>query len=180
MKKIILIILLAAIAAAAYFIFKNEALAPDGKQNPVQITSFEECAAKYPVMESYPRQCNTPDGKHFVENIGNANEVADLIVAESPRPNAIVKSPLTISGRARGTWYFEASFPVRIIDANGKQLAIAPAAAQGEWMTEEFVPFSVVLEFKTPQTATGTLILEKDNPSGLPENANQLEIPVKF
>jgi len=36
------------------------------------IYSFEECAAAgYPVMESYPRQCNTPDGKHFVEEIEN-------------------------------------------------------------------------------------------------------------
>jgi hypothetical protein len=34
------------------------------------IHSFEECAAAgNPVMESYPRQCNTPDGKHFVETV---------------------------------------------------------------------------------------------------------------
>jgi len=32
--------------------------------------NFEECAAAgNPVMESYPRQCRTPDGKHFVEEI---------------------------------------------------------------------------------------------------------------
>jgi len=34
------------------------------------IDSFEECvAAGNPVMESYPRQCRTLDGKHFVESI---------------------------------------------------------------------------------------------------------------
>jgi len=34
------------------------------------IESFEECvAAGNPVMESHPRQCRTPDGKHFVESI---------------------------------------------------------------------------------------------------------------
>lgn len=34
------------------------------------INSFEDCeAAGYPIMESYPRQCRTSDGKHFVENI---------------------------------------------------------------------------------------------------------------
>ena len=34
------------------------------------IDSFEECiAAGNPAMESYPRQCRTSDGKHFVENI---------------------------------------------------------------------------------------------------------------
>jgi hypothetical protein len=35
-----------------------------------QISSFDECAAAgYPVMESYPRQCRTPDGRHFTEEI---------------------------------------------------------------------------------------------------------------
>ncbi|MFH0929184.1 MAG: hypothetical protein V1818_02380 [Candidatus Aenigmatarchaeota archaeon] len=35
-----------------------------------QINSFEDCInAGYPALESYPRQCNTPDGKHFVEEI---------------------------------------------------------------------------------------------------------------
>lgn len=34
-----------------------------------EINSFEECAARYPVMESYPRQCLTPDGRHFVEDV---------------------------------------------------------------------------------------------------------------
>ncbi|MEK6963578.1 MAG: hypothetical protein AABX70_04070 [Nanoarchaeota archaeon] len=39
------------------------------EQIPKQvITTFEQCVrAGYPVMESYPRQCNTPEGKHFVE-----------------------------------------------------------------------------------------------------------------
>ena len=32
----------------------------------VGIDSFEECAKHFPVMESYPEQCNTPDGQHFV------------------------------------------------------------------------------------------------------------------
>lgn len=36
------------------------------------ITIFEECeSAGNPIMESYPRQCQTPDGKHFVEQINS-------------------------------------------------------------------------------------------------------------
>ena len=35
-----------------------------------EINSFEECvSAGNPVMESYPQQCRTADGKHFVEKI---------------------------------------------------------------------------------------------------------------
>ncbi len=35
-----------------------------------KITNFKECArAGYPVGESHPRQCWTPDDKHFIEEI---------------------------------------------------------------------------------------------------------------
>jgi hypothetical protein len=103
-----------------------------------------------------------------------------LIRVNTPSVNATVASPLIITGEARGNWYFEASFPVKLIDANGQELAVAPAQAQGDWMTTNFVPFKLTLNFATPTTPTGTLILEKDNPSGLPENAAEIRIPVRF
>jgi len=104
----------------------------------------------------------------------------DLIVVDTPLPYSSIQSPLVISGKARGNWYFEASFPVKLYDANKTLLAQAPAQAQGEWMTTSYVPFSITLTFATSTTPTGTLVLEKDNPSGLPEHDNQLEIPVTF
>lgn len=52
-----LIILIAAFFTARYFISKPE------------ITTFQECAdAGYPVMESFPEQCKTPDGKTFTND----------------------------------------------------------------------------------------------------------------
>jgi len=178
-KLLISIVAFFLIAGGSYFVWQN--IKTQNKPAAiVSINSFEECAAKYPVMESYPRQCSTPEGKHFTENIGNANELVDLIAVDSPRPNAAVKSPLAITGKARGTWYFEASFPIQIVDANNNVLGQIPAQAQGDWMTENFVPFAASLDFAAPTTATGSLILKKDNPSGLPENDKQLTIPVKF
>ena len=107
-------------------------------------------------------------------------EKPDLIKVDSPLPNQEISSPLSVTGQARGYWFFEASFPVRLLDGNGKEIAIKPAEAQDDWMTEEFVHFKAVLEFKMPSTDFGTLILEKDNPSGLPEKADELRIPVRF
>ncbi len=107
-------------------------------------------------------------------------DMSNLIKVYEPKPGQMVKSPLIVSGEARGTWYFEASFPVKILDANGVELGVVPAQAQGEWMTTEFVPFKAVLYFKKPETATGTLVLEKDNPSGLAENSAEIRIPVSF
>lgn len=178
-----LLVILAAGGVVYYYKFyQTTPLASNENQNVpvVTVTNFDECvAAENPVMESYPRQCRA-DGQTFTEYIGNELEKTDLIRIDSPRPNTIVKSPLEIIGEARGTWYFEASFPVKLLDANGAQLAIIPVQAQGEWMTENFVPYKATLEFIAPPTDSGTLVLEKDNPSGLPQNADSLIVPVKF
>ena len=118
-----------------------------------------------------------------VENTGNAVQKAGLIRVTSPRPNSTVESPLTITGQARGYWYFEASFPVVLVDWDGKIIAQGIAQAQGEWMTEDFVPFEATLTFTADPNAysnRGSLILQKDNPSGLPQNDDALEIPVLF
>ena len=145
------------------------------------IKDFQECVdAGHPVEETYPARCLTPDGKTFTQNIGNEMELADLIIINSPRPNAKIANPLNVSGKARGAWFFEASFPVRLMDKNGNELANGIATAQSDWMTEDFVEFLATLEFTTPPTTAGTLILQKDNPSGLSEHNNQLIVPVEF
>lgn len=179
-NKLIVVILAAAAAIIGYVLLagKNR---PENPPTNGTAGSFEECAAKgFPIEESYPRKCKTPDGETFTENIGNSLAKMDFIRVDNPKPNTVVKSPLEITGKARGTWYFEASFPVRIVDADNNELGISHAEAQGEWMTENFVPFKATLEFSEPQTDTGTLILEKDNPSGLSENADQLAFPIRF
>lgn len=53
------------------------------------ISSFEECkAAGYPIMESYPEQCATPDGKHFTRDISDerAEDVDDDTEESTPVP----------------------------------------------------------------------------------------------
>ena len=105
----------------------------------------------------------------------------NLIQLNSVHPGNVIASPLVITGRARGTWYFEASFPIRLKDQNGNEIAVVPAQAQSEWMTTEFVPFSVTLTFTQPPTGTrGTLIFQKDNPSDRRELDDSLEFPVIF
>lgn len=116
----------------------------------------------------------------FYEAYKNIKEKAGLIVVKNPLPYQKVSSPLVVTGQARGIWYFEASFPVKLYDGNGDLLAAVPAQAQGDWMTTEFVPFSAKLDFTRPTTSVGTLVLEKDNPSGLPQNADELRLPVNF
>ncbi len=149
-------------------------------QKSVTITNFDECALDgNPIQESYPPKCTTKNGQTFTQNIGNELEKMDVITIQTPRPNQIINSPLEIRGGARGPWFFEASFPVKLLDEKGNLIKETHAEAQEEWMTEDFVPYSAELEFETTATH-GILVLEKNNPSGLLENEDKLEIPVRF
>jgi len=41
--------------------------ANEKREKILDITNFDECkSAGYPIMESYPEQCRTPDGRLFV------------------------------------------------------------------------------------------------------------------
>ncbi|KKR14678.1 MAG: hypothetical protein UT42_C0021G0002 [Candidatus Falkowbacteria bacterium GW2011_GWA2_39_24] len=105
----------------------------------------------------------------------------DLVRLETPQPETIITSPLVIKGEARGTWFFEASFPVVLTDWDGLIIAQGIATAQSNWMTEDYVPFTAELTFDRPSYGDrGALILQKDNPSGLPEHDDALEITVYF
>lgn len=109
------------------------------------------------------------------------DDKSNLIVVSAPIKDSEISSPLTISGRARGVWYFEGSFPVTLVDQYRNTIAEGYVTAQGEWMTENFVPFIGDLQFNNYiKGAKGTLILKKDNPSGLPEHDDSIEIPVQF
>lgn len=105
-------------------------------------------------------------------------EATSSAVVEQPTAGSAVVAPFAVSGKARGTWFFEASFPIQVRDAQGNVLGRAVAQAQGDWMTEEFVPFTAHVNLDAPYHGPATLILMKDNPSGLPENDDAVEVPV--
>lgn len=62
---LILFLIVGVATVSGYFIFyQNQAKSKS-------VNSFKDCAKYYPVMESYPEQCNTPDGKHFVRELSD-------------------------------------------------------------------------------------------------------------
>jgi len=112
------------------------------------------------------------------EKITYYKSSSDLIVVELPFPGAVTGKEFTVIGKARRVWFFEASFPIDVLDKDGKILFQTYATAQGEWMTEDFVPFKSEL-IKIPETYIGpaTLVLKKDNASGLPEHDASISFP---
>lgn len=155
------------------------------KRSMTKISSFEECMQNgYPVFLG---QCSTPDGRTFNELLEKPAGVPDQESTSSTHPlisvsnltaGETVTSPLRVTGLAKGFWFFEASFPVELRNADNVVIATAIAEAQGDWMTEDSVPFVATLSFKNPVAQKGTLILRKDNPSGLAEHDDSFAIPI--
>lgn len=95
-----------------------------------------------------------------------------------PQSKSVVSSPLTVSGEARGTWFFEGSLPVVIADATGNILVETYATSTQDWMTEDYIPFTATVTFSVNEQQRGELIIQKANPSGLPENTAEIHVPI--
>ena len=102
--------------------------------------------------------------------VSYTNATSDNISIQIPLPGDIVAKTITVMGKARGPWYFEATFPILVLDARGKVLVTSFAQAQGDWMTTDFVPFVGQVIVPDSYTGKATIILKKDNPSDLREN----------
>lgn len=141
-------------------------------------------------FESIP--LNTSPGEVSGDHSAQQNGLAAITIAQAtyknastariqvttPAPGATLPSTFTVTGKAVGNWYFEASFPLEVVDANGKSLKTMPVQAQGDWMTSEFVPFSVEVSLPATYHGNATLVLHNDNPSGMPENEASISIPI--
>ena len=133
-------------------------------------------------MESYPRQCKTKDGRTYAEEVPEKttyyNATDDLIKVELPFAGAVTGKTFTVKGKARGTWFFEGSFPIEVLDREGNVIAQGVAQAQGEWMTTDFVSFTADIAVPESYMGLSTLKLSKDNPSGEPENDAFISFPI--
>ncbi|HRN86901.1 MAG TPA: Gmad2 immunoglobulin-like domain-containing protein [Candidatus Dojkabacteria bacterium] len=153
-----------------------------------KINSFEECVEwNFPILDIYPQQCMTPDGRTFVDTSVPPVSPEPLPTGEikvfNPLPDQYIQSPLDINGEAPGTWFWEGSFRVVLTDLEGNEISSATITTTdgAEWMTEDFVPFEATLEFEGENLPdSGVLVFEKANPSGMPENNKVEEVYVSF
>ncbi len=118
-----------------------------------------------------------PSAAKPIAPCGGQKQPEEILVT-TPQPNQIVSSPFTVEGQARGNWFFEASFPIQLIDDQGKILGQSYVQAQGDWMTENLVSFKGEINYQLAAKTTGKLVLKNDNPSGLPQYDKKIEIPV--
>jgi hypothetical protein len=133
-----------------------------------------------------------PAGRGPTTQISNASSTDEGIIEPAMSPDGhvevsaplaedMIASPVIVAGNVTGGgWFFEASFPVKVVDADGTVLGQGPAQATSDWMTTGTVPFAAKITFAKPHSATGIVVLSKDNPSGDPSKAASFSVPVRF
>lgn len=172
MSKILIIIsffvILLAILGLWYYAATNSA---------INLTYSEKYKkAEFPIVKSFFLRCHQPDEKKYFQQIIISPEDFSLKTSlEKP-----LASPIVVSGKATGSWYFEAVFIAEIRDASGRLIGQGQMVAQKDWLTTEMVPFSGTISFSRPQTNSGFLIFKKTNPSTLAEKQKQLTYFVNF
>lgn len=96
-----------------------------------------------------------PDG-------GPLRDAATLSVFVDLPPDAVLTSPMRISGTADSRFFNEGVFPIRLLGANGCVLGEAPAMPGGDWMAPGQVPFEATIAFEAAPGTAAVLVFEED------------------
>lgn len=113
-------------------------------------------------------------------------EKANLIRVDAPLPeSALSASPITITGVARGNWFFEATAPVEVVNWDGLIIGEGYIKVNdgSDWMTTDYVPFTGTISYDSTQLGPykyGWIILKKSNASGELRFDDSLEYKVLF
>lgn len=175
MKIIIFILITLIILIGGYFAYQYYFTSEDSElPEPLDQSDLIACT-----MEA--KLC--PDGSSIGRSGPDCEftECPVFITVNNPKPDQEIESPLVVEGEAKGTYFFEGDFPILLTNWDGLIITEGYATVQSDLMTEDFVKFKGEIKFEKPELYNnGTLILQKDNPSGLPMFDYALEIPVVF
>ena len=149
------------------------------------ITLLAACTTKtatptaIPTIESIPT--DIPEPTVVLKTMYPNATLAPSPKLEKPLSNSKITSPLKVTGTVPAGWMFEGSCPIKLLDSENQVIAqtTAKEITPGSWQSEKDIPFTATLIFKT-DTTKGFLVIENDNPSGLPENSQSYMIPIKF
>ncbi|MDD4382006.1 MAG: GerMN domain-containing protein [Candidatus Dojkabacteria bacterium] len=98
----------------------------------------------------------------------------------TPLPNDELDCDFEIEGSISGTWFFEGSAPVKLINSNGTEILSFNITVEGDWMEEDMVTFKASVECTEKCDGGAKLVFLKNNPSDSTENDDSFEIPVSF
>ena len=146
------------------------------------ISQNESLCCKYEICKQLTTICEKDAQEEEIENIGGEvlSEKGQTLYLDNIKSGDTVQIGYEMKGQAPGSWYFEGSFPVRVLNIQGEVVSSLVASTSDDWMTENSVSFSVVIDFPLEQESAFVLQFEKSNPSGLDENSDIAKIAISI
>jgi hypothetical protein len=139
----------------------------DGPMGSAITIRFDQGSFTY-IISAYPHES---DYINQLETMVSSFELTDGISLSSPQSGETISSPIDIRGQLPGNWFFEGTTTAELQTIDGQLIEQTTIQAQDSWMTEELVSFQGTLNFVPPaNTNQVRLVINKANPSGLPEN----------
>lgn len=147
------------------------------------ISQNESLCCKYELCKQLTTICDSQEEEiEKEERIGGEvlSEKGQKIYLENIKSGDTVDIGYEVKGEAPGSWFFEGSFPVRVLNIQGEVVSTFVATTYDDWMNETTVPFSVIIDFPLEQEGAYVLQFEKSNPSGLDENSDIAKIAISI
>lgn len=147
------------------------------------ISQNESLCCKYEMCKQLTTICDYQEEEiEKEERIGGEvlSEKGQKIYLENIKSGDTIDMGYEIKGEVSGNWFFEGSFPVRVLNIQGEVISSLFAEAKSDWMTEDQVPFSVIIDFPLEEEGAFVLQFEKSNPSGLDENSDIAKIAISI
>jgi len=124
-----------------------------------------------PASTTTPSTATTPTAS-------STEPLSTSVYISAPLSGATVGKTFTVSGTAPNGWYFEATFPIQVRDPNDNLIGSGQGHAQSDWTVAGPVAFTASITLDGTYTGPADLILLRDNPSGLPENSDEVTMPI--
>lgn len=158
--------------------------APNAAANQVENTAPSTSGAVAP-KPAAPKAASKAYSLHVLssgKDVWYSSPSAENMIKLTNPPVGSSLSPNDmIAGLAKGPWYQAGVAPIIITDEKGSILAEGTIRAQGNWMTNESVPF--IANIVIPAQASGSIgviIIKNANPAGLPANDLSVETVFRF
>ena len=127
---------------------------------------------------AHPAPAHTVSAPAVTPSVPSDAPLSARVVLFSPLPSSSVSRSFDVSGQAPGQWFFEAQFPIQVRDGRGNVIGRTTGHTDGDWMSEGVIPFAAHVELGVSYHGKATLVLLKDNLSGLPERDDSVSIPI--
>lgn len=110
----------------------------------------------------------------------NNGKTVEVVTVDEPVPHGRITNPLVVRGKVAGSWFFEANFPIVVLDEHRHAIGVGFGVARGDWMTEKPVKFTASVKLKDTDGDRGFVVLHRANPSDDRTLDAKVEIPIRF